>query len=74
MEACLHFRGAALNARSAGVFWLLEEEILHKERRDFVRRQNRGISEILGGGRLKSPDLVSDKQTAQWAFAASSSR
>ena len=22
--------------------------------------------------RLKSPDLVSDKQTAQWAFAASS--
>ena len=24
--------------------------------------------------RLKSPDLVSDKQTAQWAFAASSPR
>ena len=42
--------------RPAGVFWLLEEEILHKERRDFVRRQNRGISEILGGRRLKSPD------------------
>ena len=29
---------------------------MHKERRDFVRRQNRGISEILGGRRLKSPD------------------
>ena len=27
-----------------------------------------------GGGRLKSPDLVSDKQIAQWAFAASSPR
>ena len=46
MEACLHFRGAALNARPAGVFWLLEEEILHKERRDFVRRQNRGVRKI----------------------------
>ena len=46
MEACLHFRGATLNARPAGVFWLLEEEILHKERRDFVRRQNRGVRKI----------------------------
>ena len=27
-----------------------------------------------GGERRKSPDLVSDKQTAQWAFAASSPR
>ena len=26
------------------------------------------------GERLKSPDLVSDKQTAQWAFAANSPR
>ena len=26
------------------------------------------------GERLKSPDLVSDKQTAQWAFAASNPR
>ena len=26
------------------------------------------------GERRKSPDLVSDKQTAQWAFAASSPR
>ena len=32
--------------RPAGVFWLLEEEILHKERRDFVRRQNRGVRKI----------------------------
>ena len=77
MEACLHFRGAALNASvagikrdrrdafsfqmrvaktiilpcgvgalPAGVFWLLGEEILHKERRDFVRRQNRGVRKI----------------------------
>ena len=29
-----------------GVFWLLGEEILHKERRDFVRRQNRGVRKI----------------------------
>ena len=27
-----------------------------KRCRDFVRRKNRGISEILGGRRLKSPD------------------
>ena len=33
-------------ALQAGVFWLLEEEILHKERRDFVRRQNRGVRKI----------------------------
>ena len=56
MEACSHFRGATLNARPAGVFWLLEEEILHKERRDFVRRQNRGVRKICRGKRRKSPD------------------
>ena len=53
MEACLHFRGATLNARPAGVFWLLEEEILHKERRDFVRRQNRGVRKICRGKKTK---------------------
>ena len=53
MEACLHFRGATLNARPAGVFWLLEEEILHKERRDFVRRQNRGVRKICRGRKTK---------------------
>ena len=53
MEACLHFRGATLNARPAGVFGLLEEEILHKERRDFVRRQNRGVRKICRGRKTK---------------------
>ena len=53
MDACLHFRGATLNARPAGVFWLLEEEILHKERRDFVRRQNRGVRKICRGRKTK---------------------
>ena len=32
--------------RPAGVFWLSGEEILHKERRDFGRRQNRGVRKI----------------------------
>ena len=31
-------------------------ENFDKRCRDFVRRKNRGISEILGGRRLKSPD------------------
>ena len=35
-----------VGALQAGVFWLLGEEILHKERRDFVRRQNRGVRKI----------------------------
>ena len=106
MEACLHFRGAALNASEAGISRATEDdgplrtavakaimlpcgdkrgidcwslvasggENFDKRCRDFRLWQNRGISEILGGGRLKSPDLVSDKQTAQWAFAASSPR
>ena len=39
--------------RPAGVFWLLEEEILHKERRDFVRRQNRGVRKICRGKKTK---------------------
>ena len=39
--------------RPAGVFWLLEEEILHKERRDFVRRQNRGVRKICRGRKTK---------------------
>ena len=46
-------------AQQAGVFWLLEEEILHKERRDFVRRQNRGVRKICRGKRRKSPDRSS---------------
>ena len=33
-------------ALQAGVFWLLGEEILHKECRDFVLRQNRGVRKI----------------------------
>ena len=32
------------------------------------------FAKFAGGKRRKSPDLVSDKQTAQWAFAASSPR
>ena len=32
------------------------------------------FAKFAGGERRKSPDLVSDKQTAQWAFAASSPR
>ena len=32
------------------------------------------FAKFAGRKRRKSPDLVSDKQTAQWAFAASSSR
>jgi len=32
---------------------------LHKERRDFVRRQNRGVRKICRGKRLKSPDRFS---------------
>ena len=31
----------------------LEEEILHKERRDFVRRQNRGVRKICRGKKTK---------------------
>ena len=42
-----------LGALPAGVFWLLEEEILHKERRDFVRRQNRGVRKICRGKKTK---------------------
>ena len=42
--------------RPAGVFWLLEEEILHKERRDFVRRQIAEFAKFAGGERRKSPD------------------
>ena len=34
-------------------------ENFDKRCRDFVRRKNRGISEILGGRRLKSPDRFS---------------
>ena len=34
-------------------------ENLDQRCRDFRRRQNRGISEILGGRRLKSPDRFS---------------
>ena len=34
-------------------------ENFDKRCRDFLRRKNRGISEILGGGRLKSPDSFS---------------
>ena len=40
-------------ALQAGVFWLWEEEILHKERRDFVRRQNRGVRKICRGKKTK---------------------
>jgi len=32
------------------------------------------FAKFAGEKRRKSPDLVSDKQTAQWAFAASSPR
>ena len=32
---------------------------MHKERRDFVRRQNRGVRKICRGKRRKSPDLIS---------------
>jgi hypothetical protein len=34
-------------------------ENFEKRCRDFIRRKNRGISEILGGRRLKSPDRFS---------------
>ena len=40
------FSPVGLGTLQAGVFWLLGEEILHKERRDFVRRQNRGVRKI----------------------------
>ena len=32
---------------------------MHKERRDFVRRQNRGVRKICRRKRRKSPDLIS---------------
>ena len=47
------FSPVGLGALQAGVFWLLEEEILHKERRDFVRRQNRGVRKICRGKKTK---------------------
>ena len=59
-----------VGALQAGVFWLLEEKTLHKGRSG----GNRGDRKIFGGKRRMSPDLVSDKQIAQWAFAASSPR
>ena len=40
-------------AQQAGVFGLLEEEILHIERRDFVRRHNRGVRKICRGKQTK---------------------
>ena len=47
------FSPVGLGALQAGVFWLLGEEILHKERRDFVRRQNRGVRKICRGKKTK---------------------
>ena len=59
---------------------------LHLGLQYFERRISIRDAEILSAGKIaefakfargerrKSPDLVSDKQTAQWAFAASSSR
>ena len=47
------FSPVGLGALQAGVFWLLGEEILHKERRDFVRRQNRGVRKICRGRKTK---------------------
>ena len=40
-----------------------------KRCRDFVRRKNRGISAILGGRRLKSPDrfcLIERQRVIDW--------
>ena len=43
-------------ALQAGVFWLLEEEILHKERRDFSPGKIAEFAKFAGGKRRKSPD------------------
>ena len=48
-----------LGALQAGVFWLLGEEILHKERRDFVVGKIAEFAKFAGGERRKSPDLIS---------------
>ena len=50
MEACSHFRGATLNARPAGVFWLLEEEILICRRRKTKVSRQLFIFHILAEG------------------------
>ena len=50
MEACLHFRGATLNARPAGVFGLLEEEILICRRRKTKVSRQLFIFHILAEG------------------------
>ena len=51
-------------AQQAGVFWLLEEEILHKERRDFVRWQNRGVHKICQGTQKTETVEKQDRSTA----------
>jgi len=54
--------------------WLLEERISIRDAEIFAFGKIAEFAKFAGGKRRKSPDLVSDKQTAQWAFAASSSR
>lgn len=49
-------------------------EILHRNVEIFAVGEIAEFARFAGGERRKSPDLVSDKQTAQWAFAASSPR
>ena len=84
MEACLHFRGAALNASEAGISrdWWGDLPLQTTVAKAIILPLwgPRGIDQLesydFGAERkrLKSPDLVSDKQTARWAFAASSPR
>ena len=49
-------------------------EILHKNVEIFAVGKIAEFARFAGGERRKSPDLVSDMQTARWAFAASSPR
>ena len=47
---------------------------MHKNVEIFAIGKIAEFARFAGGERRKSPDLVSDKQTARWAFAASSPR
>ena len=62
------FSPVGLGALQAGVFWLLGEEILHKERRDFVRRQNRGVRKICRRKKTKvsRPLFVKSSDSKLW--------
>ena len=53
---------------------LLEERISIRDAEILSVGKIAEFAKFARGERRKSPDLVSDKQTAQWAFAASSPR